>query len=61
MKRMASWAAIEAPLDSLGTSRREERAPAALREAGLLEGWAQTAVLGRRRVSACLGGTQRPE
>ncbi|HJV05076.1 MAG TPA: arginase family protein [Actinomycetota bacterium] len=33
----ASWTAIEAPLDCSGTSRGEERAPAALRRAGLLQ------------------------
>jgi arginase family enzyme len=34
---MASWTVIEAPLDCSGTSRGEERAPAALRRAGLLD------------------------
>jgi arginase family enzyme len=37
MAAMASWTVIEAPLDSSGTSRGEERAPAALRAAGLLD------------------------
>lgn len=37
MKRMTSRVVIEAPLDCSGTSRGEERAPAALRGAGLLE------------------------
>ena len=34
---MAAFAVIDAPIDSSGTGRGEERAPAALRAAGLLE------------------------
>jgi len=37
MTRKIAWTAIEAPLDSSGTSRGEERAPAALRQAGLFK------------------------
>lgn len=35
--KQVPWVVIEAPLDSSGTSRGEERAPAALRGAGLRE------------------------
>jgi arginase len=37
MTATAPWTVIEAPLDSSGTSRGEERAPAALLQAGLLQ------------------------
>jgi arginase family enzyme len=37
MTMTAPWTVIEAPLDSSGTSRGEERAPAALLQAGLLQ------------------------
>ena len=37
MTETAPWTVIEAPLDCSGTSRGEERAPAALRQAALLQ------------------------
>jgi arginase len=50
------WTVIEAPLDSSGTSRGEERAPAALRHAGLIE---RVGAVARIEVDARIGNSTR--